>query len=169
MNSSSGAGHNVYLGLRNQMLTATRAKLNLPAGSTPTEPWGVLMDWGITDATATIVALSDGNASVYLSSGGGYIGGQAHASIRDAARQAVVTARACQTMMEATSAYPLPERGELIFYALTDGGVFATKAAETDVRRPDHPLAALGNAMQNIITQYRLIESGFPSGPGSKP
>ena len=132
MKSSSGAGPNVYLRLRDQMLTGTRAKLNLPAEGNPAEPWGVLMDWGMAGATATIVALSDGNASIYLSNGGGYIGGQAHESIRNSAKRAVVAAGACQTITEATTTYPLPQRGELIFYLLTDGGVFATKATETE-------------------------------------
>ncbi len=45
------------------------------------------MDWIVSSAIATVVAFSDGSASVYFSSGGGLLGGQAHEPIRNAARQ----------------------------------------------------------------------------------
>ena len=35
----------------------------------------VLMDWHLEKGTATVVAAADGSASLYLSSGGGYVGG----------------------------------------------------------------------------------------------
>jgi len=57
---SSKALPDVYNGLRTQMLQSSRSKLNLPQASTPKTPWGVVMDWGVTKGTATVVALSDG-------------------------------------------------------------------------------------------------------------
>jgi hypothetical protein len=35
----------------------------------------VLMDWHVTNGTATVFAAADGTASLYLSSGGGFLGG----------------------------------------------------------------------------------------------
>jgi hypothetical protein len=66
----------VYLGLRNLMLQGSRAKFGIPAFSKPTQPYGVLMDWGIPAGSAPVVALADGTTSVYLSSGGGLLGGR---------------------------------------------------------------------------------------------
>jgi hypothetical protein len=82
-----------YLGLRRMMLDGTRAKFGLPPTPKPSDPWGVLMDWGINNGTATVVAMSDGSASVYLSSGGGYIGGKGQEPIRLATEKAVEVAR----------------------------------------------------------------------------
>jgi hypothetical protein len=65
----------MYPRLRTLMLRGSRSKFSLAPTSKPTEPWGVVMDWGVKNGTATIVAMSDGSASVYFSSGGGYIGG----------------------------------------------------------------------------------------------
>jgi hypothetical protein len=79
---SKPAPKEVYQGLRNLAFQNSRAKLGLPPTSTPTQPWVVIMDWGVTEGTATAVAFSDGTASVYLSSGGGFIGGASHESIR---------------------------------------------------------------------------------------
>ena len=44
---------------------------NLPPGSVH----AVLMDWNVTNGTATVLAGAEGTASIYLSSGGGFIGG----------------------------------------------------------------------------------------------
>ena len=50
------------------------------------------LGWVVGDATATIVAVSDGSASIYLSNGGGYLGGGGHESIRNAASKMVEAA-----------------------------------------------------------------------------
>ena len=148
----------VYLGLRNQILQGSRAKLNLAASTTPTEPWAAVMDLGMSNGTATIVAVADGNASIYLSSGGGYIGGgQGHESIRKAGQNMLFVARQAQPSMRATSDFPLPQNGQVTFYVVTDAGVFTAEAPEAELRSLSNPLTNLYAAGQEIITQYRLI------------
>ena len=148
----------IYQGLRNMVLHGTRDRFGLPPASTPTTPWGVVMDWGIENGTATVMALSDGSASIYMSSGGGYIGGQKEEAIRSAAVLAVKIAGEFQSQMQPTSDYVLPVSGEVIFYNLTDSGVFTASGKEVELREQGHPLTKLGSAMQNIITQYRILE-----------
>jgi hypothetical protein len=148
----------VYQDLRDLAFQNSRAKLGLPPTSTQTQPWGVIMDWGVTEGTATVVAFSDGNASVYLSSGGGFIGGASHESIRKAAQRMVAIAAECQPQTRATATYPLPERAHVIFYLLTDSGVFTANAPQEELSSHRHPLSRLGDAGQDIITQYRLIQ-----------
>src|ERR1019366_7738960 len=125
----------VYFGLRNLMLQGTRAKFGISAGTKPTQPYGVLMDWGIPAGSATVVATADGTARVYLSSGGGFLGGgQSHESIRTAAKRALETADEAQPLMHPTTNYPLAQLGQVNFYVLTDAGVFTTSASEDDLR-----------------------------------
>jgi hypothetical protein len=150
----------VYLGLRSRILQSSRKQLGLPNTSSSTQPWGILMDWGLPHGSATVVALSDGNASVYLSNGGGYIGGQSHDTIRKAAQKTVVVANEVEPQMHATTSYPLPRPGEVAFYALTDSGVFTASALEDDLKNGHSPLSKLANAAQEVITQYRLIQDG---------
>ncbi|HUA86813.1 MAG TPA: hypothetical protein VMB85_23310 [Bryobacteraceae bacterium] len=117
------------------------------------------MDWGVTEGSATVVALSDGHASIYLSSGGGYLGGsQSHESIRNAARAAVAAAAEFQPQMKLTSTFPLPRQGEVIFYLLTDEGVFTASGPEQEMSGQQNKLSKLGNAMQLIITEYQKIQ-----------
>lgn len=148
----------VYQGLRNMVLCGTRERFGLGPTSSPTEPWGVVMDWGVSGATATVMALSDGSASIYLSSGGGYLGGQKEESVKSAALQAITVAREFPPQMKKTTDYILPTTGEVVFYLLTDSGVLTASGQEAELRSLDHPLGKLGNAMQNVVTQYRILE-----------
>ena len=147
---------NRYPRLRALALRAKRGQTSMPTPSSPTEPWGVVMDWVVSAATATIVAFSDGSASVYFSSGGGLLGGQAYESIRHAARQAVAVAAEFQPHMQLTTDFPLPQPGIVVFYLLTDSSVFTSSTFESALKTHSHALSKLGDAMQAIITAYRL-------------
>jgi hypothetical protein len=150
----------VYADLRNLMLLGSRSKFSLAPTSKPTEPWGVVMDWGVRNSAATVVAtvvaMSDGSASVYFSSGGGYLGGKGQEPVRIAAQKAVETARAVQLPAQPTTSYPLPEGHGVFFYLLTDAGVFMLRPSEQELNSPNHPLRKMGDAMQGVITEYRL-------------
>lgn len=146
----------MYAGLRGLMLQGSREKFGLPATSKSTEAWGVVMDWGVGNGTATVVTMSDGSASVYLSNGGGYIGGKGIEPVRAAAVKAIEVARSIDLPKEPTKAYPLPETGGVFFYFLTDDGAFALRTSTQELNSPNHPLRKLGDAMQGVITQFRI-------------
>lgn len=151
----------VYFGLRDMILHGSRSKFGIPPGSRPDEPYAVVMDWGVDRGTATVVAIADGTGSVYLSSGGGFLGGgQSHESIRTAVKKTVELAAQVQPMMRLTTSYPLPQRGEVTFYVLTDAGVFTAGASEEQMRTHTSPLYQLGDSAQVIITEYRLMQQG---------
>lgn len=149
---------NAYAGLRSMVLEGTRSNFGLGPGSSPTQPFAVVTDWGNAEGTTTIVAVADGSASVYPSSGAGAIGGgQAHASIREAALKTIELAAAAQPRMHATTQYPLPSRGQVSFYVVTDSGVFAATASQEDVSGGRSPFSGLGSAAQNIVAEYQRL------------
>lgn len=163
VNTEQARPSDVYLGLRNQVFQRSRVQIGIPPTSAPTVPWGVVMDWGLSENIATVLALSDGSASVYLSNGGGFIGGQSHESIQKAAKKTVEISADVEPLMQLTSDYPLPKRGEVIFYVLTDAGVFSATAHEQDLRTHRHAFSKLGDAAQEVITAYRLLQEKQPS------
>jgi hypothetical protein len=117
----------------------------------------LLMDWQIGNGTMTVLAAADGTASVYLSSGGGFIGGgQKYPEIHDAAIHAVHLATDLVSNFESTEAYDLPAAGDVFFYRTTNRDVRRAVAKEADLISGKDPLADLGAMMQEIITQYRL-------------
>ncbi len=169
-NSLSVAGENrvadkqkadpaIYPELRNQALNGSRQDFGLPPTNNLNEAWGVVMDIVFDDGGSyTVVSIIDGSASIYLSSGGGYIGGGAHTSIREAAITMVAMATQFQSRMAAASKFPLPKRGDTAFYILTDNGILTASALEDDLGEERHYLSPLFYAGQEVVTQYRLIE-----------
>jgi hypothetical protein len=129
----------------------------------------VLMDWHVDKGTVTVVAAADGSASLYLSSGGGFTGGgQKFAEIREAALHAVAVATSLRYHFDPTDSTPLPSLGDVTFYVTTGTEVRRAVAPEAKLRAGADPLAALGGAMQKIVTEYRLK---FPRGgvaPGDR-
>jgi hypothetical protein len=153
------SGESVYLGLRNLALQNPPTKIQGASTAEPGEPFAVLMDWGIPAGTASVAAYADGSASVYLSSGGGYLGGgQSHESIRNAAMKTVEIASELKSLMQPTTTYPLPQRGQVTFYVRTDAGVLTATASEDDLRSHRSPFYKLGDSAQTLITDYRLMQ-----------
>jgi len=152
-----------YLGLRKRALQGSRAKLGLPATSDSTQPWGVVMDFVLPnrvtgDVSASVVALSDGSAAVYVSRGPDPEGLSPQEAIRKAAKRTVNVASELQPQMHKTTTYLLPrDEEEVIFYLLTDSGVYIASAAKEDLKNNRHPLSKLWNAASDLISQFGWI------------
>ncbi|MGC3980133.1 MAG: hypothetical protein QM808_02615 [Steroidobacteraceae bacterium] len=147
-----------YIALRDQALSTSRKALGLPASKAPLV---VLMDIGADEGfTITTVAYEDGTASIYLSNGGGFIGGgQRHEAIRNAAYVMLKAAEQTLTNMTAVKAHPLPGAGKTSFYVVTDAGTYLATAATKDIEAgSQHPLYQLYVAGQDVITQYRISQ-----------
>lgn len=150
----------VYTGLRAQALAVRRDEAGLPAPPADAPVWGVLMETGYPGAVATLLALADGTTSLYLSSGGGVIGGQAHQSVRAATTAFLDTANHLRAELRPAPATPLPEEGQTVFYALTDAGVLTGGGVENDLGEGRHELSELFHAGHGVIAELRVISGG---------
>jgi hypothetical protein len=74
----AASGEEVYRGLRAQILGLDSAGAGLRQGPGHEAVWGALMETGSPRGTASLMGLADGTTSLYLSSGGGIIGGGSH-------------------------------------------------------------------------------------------
>lgn len=125
----------------------------------------VLMDWVVQNGTTTVLAAADGTASIYLSSGGGFIGGgQRIPQIAEAARRAVKLASQALPLATKTTTYDQPKTGEVYFYIRALDGVYRAVAKEEKLKDGTDPLMALGGMMQAIVTGYRLSQQKKPAG-----
>jgi hypothetical protein len=157
MSTTPKADPAIYRKLRDQMLQSVQP------GFEPDAVQAVFMDWNIGNGTATVLAAADGSASVYLSSGGGYIGGgQKYPAIRNAALHAVQIAASLLSQFKSTETIDLPPADDVFFYLKTSRELQLAIAKEADLSDGTDPLASLGAMMQEIITQYRL---NFPRPP----
>src|ERR1700730_10592798 len=82
--SPDASPEGIYSALRNQALSTNRTDNGIAAPSPAAPGWGILMETGYDVATVTLFALADGTTSLYLSNGGGMIGGQGHEAVRNA-------------------------------------------------------------------------------------
>jgi hypothetical protein len=140
--------------LRDQLLRSTAAQ----NGVEPVRGvWGVLMERGYAKGVATVVALGDGTASLWLSNGGSVTGGKGYAPAHDAAQRLCALAADSLGATASVSEFPRPGAGRVRFYVLTAEGV---RAVEGDLvpRAPDGggadalaPLVAAGDAVLDAL------------------
>lgn len=147
----------VYLGLRNQILTLDPAAVGLDADSSG-QPWGCLVETGYARGTASLVCLSDGTTSLYTSSGGGIIGGGGHEAVRRENARLLETLTEHQAEMLPSSDESLPGTGRTIIRALTVHGHRVFEAAEDELGNGLSPMSPVFHAAHGVITQLRLID-----------
>ena len=80
---------NAFLDLRSMAFSVTPEQLKLSLPADKTLVYGIVIDWEMNGATATIVSYQTGDASLYLSSGGGVIGGGQHENVSNASKHFV--------------------------------------------------------------------------------
>src|SRR5665647_220384 len=75
---------NPYSDLRQLAFNATAEQTQLTTSTDPNKVYGIIMDWDLGEGIATLVSFEDGEASMYLSTGGGIIGGGGHDNVKKA-------------------------------------------------------------------------------------
>jgi hypothetical protein len=141
---------NAFEGLRNMAFTATPEQLGLSLPTDKSIVYGIIMDWEMGGATASTVAYQTGDASLYLSSGGGVIGGGQH--------QNVNSASLAQTFLDKTTkteTTPLPATDEVKFYLLTNQGIFVGKETMKNFENNSSAWLKLFEEGNNVLTELR--------------
>jgi len=139
---------------RERLLHASAQELGLtPARGV----WGVLMERGYAKGVATIVALTDGTASMYLSTGGAGVVGSSYAPARLAALKLCEQGADSLRETAPTHDFRPPAKGRVRFYVLTTDGVHV---AEDDLLAPAKDggpdvLAPLMEAGDAVLEQLR--------------
>jgi hypothetical protein len=89
--------------------------------------WGVIMERGYKKGVATVVALADGTANLYISSGGSVVGGREYPPTRLAALK--LCEQGADSLADTVAAhdFPAPTQGRVRFYVLTTDGVHAAE------------------------------------------
>lgn len=144
-------------GLRQQVLTRDLFKSLRDEGRR--EIQCAVMDWGVGEGSATLVAFVDDTTSLYTSTGGGIIGAGVHAQVRDAARafreQLVQASRGFVPAPDIA----LPARDQVRFFAVTPESTLASPTiAVAALQDRSHPLFLVGQAAQATIAAIRTVQ-----------
>jgi hypothetical protein len=151
---------NPFLDLRNQALNVTPELLQLQVPYEETIVFGVIMDWDMGNGIATLVSFQTGDASMYLSSGGGSIGGISHLNVVNESKLFVSKAQNFLGQTNRIDSTPLPNKHCIRFYFLTNKGKFYVEEHLQNIENGTSlwlPLFEQGN---NVISELRKIEEG---------
>lgn len=151
---------NIYNELRSRVFASTPEEIGISCFTPNHKIWCVVMEVGLRGNSFSLIAMIDGNASIYFSNGGGIIGGIGHEQVRLRANEFNHSADTSFGYFQRhdSKTYFLPKTGEVIFYVITKNGVFSAKASEADLDKNRHALSSVFMAANTVITELRLIE-----------
>ena len=147
---------NAFEELRDMAFTATPKQLGFSLPTDKTVVYGVVMDWEMGGATATTVSYQTGDASLYLSSGGGVIGGGQHQNVNSVAKQFVTLAQTFLDKATKTETTPLPLSDEVKFYLLTNKGVFVGQEKVKNFENNSSSWLKLFEEGNKVLTELRM-------------
>jgi hypothetical protein len=147
---------NRFLDLRNMALNVTPEQLQLSLPADQTKVFGVIMDWDLGDATMTLIAYQTGDASMYLSSGGGVIGGGQHENVSKASKEFVSMAQNYLDKSSKADTTTLPDKDCFKFYFLTNKGKFVAQENIDNIENKTSKWLNLFDNANNVITELRL-------------
>ena len=149
--------NNPYQDLRNLALGATMEQIGVQFPSDQTKIYGVIMDWDVGEGTATLVTFLSGDASLYLSSGGGVIGGSGHDNVKNAAAAFINKAEKYLSKTVKTDSTPLPGKDGVKFYFLTNKGKFFGQEEVKNFDNNSSPWLDLFEEGNKLITEIRMV------------
>ena len=150
-------GKVVYDQLRRLAFVTSPETLRIKSYGPINGVYGILMEIGLDNGSASLVSFNTGETSLYFSTGGSVIGASRYDSVRAAAIKFVAMADDFATRAPATLVYPGPKRGEVQFYFLTKQAVLRRIFSEKELQSPVDPFHRLYLAGQSVISQLRLI------------
>jgi hypothetical protein len=121
------------------------------------EVYAVLMDWPLDEAVVTIVAIWDGEASIYTTGTFGIIGGVGHESVRKAATALTDEAQKNLALAAATTDFAYAKKGQVRFFFLTFSGVRSVIFTEAEVEKKGTTAFTLYSKAQQVLTEMRMI------------
>ncbi|HYV95203.1 MAG TPA: hypothetical protein VE978_25740 [Chitinophagales bacterium] len=151
--------NNPYTGLRDMALSVTAEQIRVQVPSDQTKIYGVIMDWDLGKGTATLVSFLSGDASLYLSSGGGIIGGVGHDNVHQAAVAFIDKAEDYLSRTIKTETAPLPDKNGVRFYFLTNKGKFVGQEQMKNLDNRSSQWLGLFDEGNKVITELRLSTS----------
>ena len=145
----------VFAGLRSQLFGVDAAGLGIEPTEDLVQVWGGVMELGMPEGAATIVSLADGTTSMYLSTGGGVIGGGEHEHVAAASVHFLQRLEGELDQLPPDESIDLPGPDSVTFYAFTYRGRRRREEAEHALSSEDHPLFRLYAAGHGVITALR--------------
>ena len=151
----------VYAGLRNMILTKRPPNFE--------GFWGVVMDMGVANGNATMIAVADGTISLYTSGGGGIIGVGPHEGPKRVASELLQFAPQFWGFCQQTTEFPLPAAGNTRFYLMGHLAVATAEGRSDELGHGHHVLSPLFRKCHELLTEIRLVDQKLKTKPADRP
>lgn len=148
---------NSFEGLRNMAFTPTPDQLGLSLPTDKDIVYGVIMDWEMGGSIATVVSYLSGDASLYLSSGGGVIGGGQHQNVNLEAKKFVQMAQNYLSKASKTEETTLPKSDAVKFYFLTNKGKYVCQENISNFEKNTSELLPLFEEGNKVLSELRIV------------
>ena len=155
---TSLSGEDWYLELRKDALQTKIEDLNLDLDLSSDAPYGIVMDTAFDDGTyESLLSFSSGDSSLIYSTGNGRTDGIKYESIQKEAKQFVITSKRFVEYMDITTEFPLPAENKVVFYVLTQNGVYTSgEINQDDLMRGGNRFSTLNFSSAMVISAFRL-------------
>jgi hypothetical protein len=147
---------NPFEELRNIALNATADQLGLQITEDLTKVYGIVMDWDIGNGVVTTVSYETGDASMYLSSGGGVIGGGQHDNVRAVVGPYIKLGQGYLGKATKTETTPLPDKNCVRFYLLTNRGIYYAQEEMVNIENETSYWLPVFVEANKVLTELRL-------------
>lgn len=148
---------NPYAALRARALEIPADQLGLDLPASEPAVYGVVLDWHMDEGVATLVCFQTGDVSLYLSSGGGTIGGGQHRRVATAAQELVAAAQALLPAAAPSVTIPGPAPDYVRFFLLTTRGRYTAETPLSAIETNTSPWTDLFDRANHVITALRKV------------
>ncbi|MEA5005597.1 MAG: hypothetical protein VB022_04200 [Rikenellaceae bacterium] len=146
---------NPYDGLRQMAFGVTTEQLGLKDLKAD-DIYGVIMDWDLGEGIMTLITYKTGDASMYLSTGGGVFGGGQHENVNKASKQFVKLADKYLDKTVKTDLTPIPDKNCVRFYFLTIKGKYYAQEQMINFENRTSQWMDYFDEANKVITELRL-------------
>jgi len=153
---------NPYNDMRNIAFSATSEQLGIE-GIGKNDVYGIISEIDMNGATATVVTFSNGDTSLYLSTGGGFIGAGQHESVQKVVKKYVENGQKYIEKATKIEKAELPKSGMTNFNFLTENGIYSISKSLSELESGKSEFSNLFIELNEVISQIRL-KSGKSGG-----
>jgi hypothetical protein len=146
---------NPYSDMRNMAFSATSEQLGL-SGMEKNYVYGIVSEMDMNGATATVVTFSNGDTSLYLSSGGGFIGAGQHESVQKVVKKYVENGQKYIEKATKIEKAKLPESGMTNFNFLTENGIYSISKSLSELESGKSEFSNLFVELNEVISHIRM-------------
>ena len=142
--------------LRKMLLSARPSDFGLGPSSALPRVWAAMLELRFGDSIASLVAVAEGSTSLYLTTGGGIIGGGEHEPVRKENRKFLEHIEKTLEMFVPIDAPLAVLQGSVAFAVLTYEGLRGARDTDERMMSKQSPLWPAYYLGQEVITALRL-------------